>query len=161
MGGYEGLSGANPAAIPRLAFPEATLQPSFFGGIHPCGNALRKAYLCNAATREIESGDVLLFYRSDDVKAVTVIGVAEETIVSNRATEVARFIGKRTVYPFTEIQKLCTKQVLAILFRQSRVLAKILGIETLIGNRIISSAPQSITKINLSSRKWIQTYLAQ
>lgn len=143
-----------------LLFPEATPQTSLFAGAHPCGNALRKAYLCNAGTREIRPGDVLLFYRSEDTKAVTVVGVAEETLIAGQATQIARFVGKRTVYPFAEIEKLCAKEVLAILFRQARVLATPLGFATLIAHEVISAAPQSITKLNLTSRKWIQTYVA-
>lgn len=144
-----------------LLFPEATPQTALFAGAHACGNALRKAYLCNAGTREIRSGDVLLFYRSEDTRAVSVVGVAEETLVSAVATEVARFVGKRTVYPFAEIQKLCAKEVLAILFRQARVLGDPLELEALLANGIVAAPPQSITKLNLASRKWIQTYLAQ
>lgn len=144
-----------------LLFPEATPQTSLFSGTHPCGNALRKAYLCNAGTREIRPGDVLLFYRSEDKRAVTIVGVAEETLVSESANAVARFVGKRTVYPLAEIEKLCSKKVLAILFRQARVLRDPLGLEALIANNIATTAPQSITKLDLTSRKWIQNYLAQ
>ena len=83
----------------------------------------------------------------------------EETLVSNRATEVARFVGKRTVYPFSEIERLCEKDVLAILFRQARVLRQSLGLDKLLRNRIVAAAPQSITKLNLGARKWIHSQL--
>lgn len=144
-----------------LLFPEATAQTSMFAGQHACGNALRKAYLCNASTREIRSGDVLLFYRSEDMQSVTVVGVAEETFVSCRDTEIARFVGKRTVYPLAEIQKLCAKEVLAILFRQAKALRNPPDLQTLIANGIVTAAPQSITKLNLNSKKWIQTYVTR
>lgn len=142
-----------------VLFPEATAQTEFFEGQRACGNALRKAYLCNSGSRELEPGSILAFYRSEDIKAVTVLAVVEDTFVSSRATEVARFVGKRTVYPFTEIEYLCQKEVLAILFRQACILRPTLSLDNLLRNRIIAAAPQSITKLSLAARKWIQTQL--
>jgi hypothetical protein len=124
-----------------------------------CGNALRKAYLCNSGSREIRPGSILAFYRSEDVKALTVLAVTEDTLVSDHATEIARFVGKRTVYPFSEIERLCEKELLAILFRQTRVLEAPLLLDNLLRNKIIAAAPQSITKLSLAARKWIQTQL--
>ncbi len=140
-----------------MLFPEATMQAEFFEGRIPCGNALRKAYLCNSVCREIRPGAILGFYRSEDVRGLTVIGVAEETLVSHDATKVARFVGKRTVYPLREIERLCQHDVLAILFRQSRVLRSPIMLDKLLQNKIIAAAPQSITKMKLAARKWIQT----
>jgi len=140
-----------------VLFPEATSQTQFFEGQRACGNALRKAYLCNSGSREIKPGSILAFYRSEDVKALTVLAVAEDTLVSDRATEIARFVGKRTVYPFSEIERLCQKEVLAILFRQTRILKSPLLLDNLLRNKIIAAAPQSITKLSLPARKWIQT----
>ena len=142
-----------------VLFPEATAQVEFFEGHRPCGNALRKAYLCNSVSRELQPGSILAFYRSEDIQAITVVGVVEETLVSNRATEVARFVGKKTVYPFSEIERLCEKDVLAILFRQARVLRQPFALDKLLRNRIVSAAPQSITKLNLGARKWIHSQL--
>jgi L-amino acid N-acyltransferase YncA len=142
-----------------VLFPEARAQTEFFEGQRACGNALRKAYLCNSGSRELKPGSILAFYRSEDVKGITVLAVIEETLVSNRATEVARFVGKRTVYPFSEIEHLCQKTVLAILFRQTRLLEQPLSLDNLLRNKIIAAAPQSITKLSLSARKWIQTQL--
>ncbi|MBA3961044.1 MAG: GNAT family N-acetyltransferase [Chthoniobacterales bacterium] len=139
-----------------LLFPEGTLQADFFEGRMACGNALRKAYLCNAVCREIKPGAAICFYRSEDVQGVTVIGVAEETLVSRRPTEVARFVGKRTVYPLREIERLCQSEVLAILFRQSRVLRAPITLDKLLESDIIAGAPQSIVKLKLAGRRWIQ-----
>ena len=142
-----------------LLFPEATMQAEFFEGRMPCGNALRKAYLCNAVCREIRPGAVLGFYRSEDVQGLTVLGVAEETIVSSDATKIARFVGKRTVYPLREIERLCERDVLAILFRQSRVRRSPIVLDKLLRNGIIAAAPQSITKVaTITARKWLQAH---
>ncbi len=140
-----------------VLFPEATQQAHFFEGERACGNAFRKAYLCNSVSRELRPGSILAFYRSEDLKAVTVLAVVEDIFVSNKATEIARFVGKRTVYPFVEIQRLCRKPVLAVLFRQTRILGSPLMLDNLLRNKIIAAAPQSITKVSLSARKWIQT----
>jgi hypothetical protein len=140
-----------------ILFPEATEQTQFFEGQRACGNALRKAYLCHSGSRELTPGSILAFYRSEDLKAVTILAVVEDTLVSNQATEIARFVGKRTVYPFVEIEHLCQKEVLAILFRQTRILRSPLPLDNLLRHTIIAAAPQSITKLGLSGRKWIQT----
>jgi ribosomal protein S18 acetylase RimI-like enzyme len=137
-------------------FPEATVQSHFFEGRSACSNALRKAYLCNSVSREIKPGAILVFYRSEDWQTLTVLGVAEETLRSNSATEIARFVGKRTVYPLREIEALCKQPVLAILFRQSRVLADPIKLDKLLQHKIIAAAPQSITKLTVAARKWIQ-----
>jgi hypothetical protein len=49
--------------------------------------------------------------------------------------------------------------VLAILFRQARILQTPIVLDILLRNGIIAAAPQSITKISLSARRWIQTHL--
>ena len=143
-----------------LLFPEATTQATFFEGGMPCGNALRKAYLCNSICREIRPGAILAFYRSGDVQGLTVLGVAEETMASGNATEIARFVGKRTVYPLREIERLCQRDVLAILFRQSRVLSSPIMLDKLLRNEIIAAAPQSITGISkIVARKWLKAQI--
>ena len=86
------------------------------------------------------------------MQSVRVVGVAEETFVSGRDTEIARFVGKRTVYPLAEIRKLCSKEVLAILFRQAKALRNPPDLQTLIANGIVTAAPQSITKLNLNQK---------
>ncbi len=137
-------------------FPEATVQAHFFEGRSACGNALRKAYLCNSVSQEIKPGAILAFYRSEDWQALTVLGVTEETFRSTNPTQIARFVGKRTVYPLQEIERLCKQPVLAILFRQSRILSTPIKLDKLLQNKIIVAAPQSITKLTLAARKWIQ-----
>lgn len=95
----------------RLLFPdgepvEDTLFPATLGlSAQPFGNALRKAYLCNASSRLLRPGDPLLFYRSRDQKAVYVVGVCEDTLVSQEPDEIIATVGRRTVYSLQEIQQ--------------------------------------------------------
>ncbi|MCJ7668098.1 MAG: GNAT family N-acetyltransferase [Anaerolineae bacterium] len=143
----------------RLLFPEAEQQLELMPGRHPFGNSIRKAYLSNAAIRTITPGANLLFYRSEDIRSVTCLGIVESTLVSSSPIEIARYVGKRTVYRFAEIEALCQREVLAILFRQSRILKDTISLEELIANSVLSAAPRSILTVPEGSTAWLQTRL--
>lgn len=143
----------------RMLFPEAENQLSFFPGRHPCGNSIRKAYLSNAAIRKINPGSNLLFYRSEDFQCITALGVVEGTMVSSKPTDIARYVGKRTVYSFKDIAELCKREVLAILFRQSMILKSLLDIDELIRSGFVLKAPQSIMQLPKEATEWLQTRL--
>ena len=80
------------------------------------GNAIRKAYLSNSATGKVRAGDILLFYRSEDERRVTRVGLVEETRVCKTPTEVIDFVGNRTVMPLDRLIEMCHRPVLALLF---------------------------------------------
>jgi hypothetical protein len=125
---YIKLLGAKAYVVPiipryhRLLFPELEDQQSLMPGQDPFGNSIRKAYLCYASMRSIRPGDALLFYRSGDLHSITCAGVAESTLVSANPNELARFVARRTVYSYAEIEGMSGRLVLAILFRLARVL---------------------------------------
>lgn len=112
------------------------------------GNAIKKAYLCHASITKIAPGDILIFYRSDDEKTVSCFGVVEKTIRTDKADEIIRFVGKRTVYSIPEISKMATKPVLAILFRHHLNSPVKLSINQLRELGILRVAPQSIMEID-------------
>ncbi len=114
----------------------------------PFGNAIKKAYLCRAGITRIAAGDILIFYRSDDEKAVGCIGVVEDTLRSSKAEEIIRFVGKRTVYTAKEVASMASKPVLAILFRHHINLLARLNLKELSKRGIVKSAPQTIMEIN-------------
>jgi hypothetical protein len=143
----------------RLLFPEAQRQLGLLVGQHPFGNSIRKAYLCHAATRQIAPGSVLLFYRSDDERAVGCVGVAEETLISDDPATVARFVGQRTVYGYDEIVVMCQRPVLAILFRHARTLDVPLGLGVLEANHVLRAAPRSITSVREEGLAWLRQRL--
>jgi len=143
----------------RLLFPEAEKQLQLMPGMQPFGNSIRKAYLSNAAIRKITPGANLLFYRSQDIHSVTCLGIVEDTLVSSSPIEIARYVGKRTVYRFAEIEALCQREVLAILFRQSRILKDPIPIKDLITNGVLSAAPRSILTVPEGATEWLQTRL--
>ena len=149
----------------EMLFPEAEGQGRlrFDTGQHPCGNAIRKAYLCNSATRQIQPGDMLLFYRSEDDQAVKVIGVVERWTASADPNEIARFVGKRTVYTFPDIRGLCRdgRETLAILFRQVDILKEPIALNTLLELGVLNGHPQQITYTEIEERSWLQERLTE
>jgi hypothetical protein len=141
----------------RILFPEMEKQFELIPGLYPYGNAIRKAYLSNSIIRKIEPGSTLLFYRSEDLQSIAVLGVVEGTLVSSSPVEIARYVGKRTVYMFKEIETMCKKPVLAILFRQARILNNPIPFKELVKNDIIKKAPQSIATIPKEAFQWLQS----
>ncbi|MFD4325061.1 GNAT family N-acetyltransferase [Nocardioides sp. NPDC058538] len=168
------LDGTQPFVVPieprwhRVLFPDAEppddgLFPATLGlSTKPFGNALRKAYLCNAPTRLLRPGDPLLFYRSRDEKAVYVVGVCEDTLVSRNPDEVVAAVGRRTVYSLDEIRALTRLgEVLVVMFRQDRVFRDDpLTIGELQAGRVLRSWPQSITRTRKEGASWLAQRLA-
>ncbi|NTW29225.1 MAG: GNAT family N-acetyltransferase [Coriobacteriia bacterium] len=132
----------------RQLFPE--LEMAALDGCQPCGNSMRKAYLSHSGIRSIEPGAVLLFYRSDDWRAVDVIGVVESTLRSANPDDIARFVGKSTVFDYHSIEQLCTQgELLAVLFRQVVALKPSgrLIYRELVNNGVLRDVPQTIQAI--------------
>lgn len=171
------IPGTRPHLVPieprwhRLLFPDAeparldeeTLFSATVGvETHPFGNALRKAYLCHAATRQLRPGDPLLFYRSRDEQAVFVIGVCESVHRSTKADEIAALVGRRTVYTYAEIQgQVQRNEVLVVLFRQARVLrADPITLDDLIAANAARGWPQTIQEVREEGLGWLQQRLA-
>lgn len=128
-------------------FPEIQQQFRLFGEASS-GNAMLKAYLCNASTRKMTQGDLALFYRSHDHQSVLCIGVVEETLVSQDSTEIRRFVSTRTVYTDQEIVNLCAAgEVLAVLFRFERSLPEPWSLEQLKNNHVLNAPPQSVQHV--------------
>lgn len=147
----------------RLLFPELESQYSFteLYQPHPYGNSILKAYLSLANSRTIQSGSLLYFYRSHDLKALTIVGIAEETLVSQSADEIAAFVGKRTVYSHDQITDMTHREVLAILFRQACAIVPPLTDKELRSAGVWGGPPQSIMRIPTEGKEWIQTRVAR
>jgi L-amino acid N-acyltransferase YncA len=144
----------------RMLFPEyPERRPALFTlDPGPFGNALRKAYLCNSAISTIEPGATLLFYRSEDDRALTVVGVVDRVMRSQDVAELTRFVGQRTVYSESEIRRLASSPVLAMLFRQDRFLRPPASIRELASAGVARRAPQSIMTIRSEeATRWLRT----
>jgi ribosomal protein S18 acetylase RimI-like enzyme len=126
----------------------------------PFGNAIRKAYLSNSPSRQLRAGATILFYRSRAEQAVTSIGVVEDTLVSQDASYLLSFAGQRTVYSFQEIESLCSHgEVVAMLFRQDRLLPTPIPRDELVSQGVVRRAPQSIARVPPEVIPWLTARL--
>lgn len=144
----------------RRIFPDSHAQTSLLSN-EPCGNAIRKAYLCHAPTRLIQPGDALLFlHTGDGPSAVDTVGVVEATLASRDPAEIVSFVRNRTVYSIHEIQELCRKnEVLAVRFRLDRVLQPAWTAEELRSVGIMKRSPQSIAMVPEKGVPWVREQL--
>jgi hypothetical protein len=155
----------------RMLFPDSPVEHTYpqmpLPGLelesenHPSGNALRKAYLCNSNVESLKSGDLLLFYRSRDLKAVTTVGVVESTLRSANPQEILTYVGRRTVYRPDEIVTMCrsVRGVLAILFRQDRFIEPPWPLAELEEYGVLRSWPQTIVTVSEKGCTWIRQQL--
>lgn len=81
------------------------------------GNTIKKAYLCHSRIKSIRKGDIVLFYRSKDRKSIQCMGIVETVLFSKDIDEVLPSIAKRTVYNYSNLQKILGEKTLVILFR--------------------------------------------
>jgi hypothetical protein len=142
----------------NLLFPGTEAQFRF-PDPRPYGNAIRKAYLCHANVREIAAGSLLWFYRSESDQGLVALGVAEGVVRSRDPDEIARAVGKRTVYNLDQIRAMCAKEVLAVLFRQARVFQPPIPAAQLVSGGVFTQPPQSITRIKPEGRAWLRSRL--
>ena len=132
----------------RVLFPESVTTTELFPGRFAFGNGLRKAYLSHSSLHAIEAGDTLFFYRSQKQQGLIAAGVVERVARSTSPEEIARIVGKRTVYSFDEIGAMCERgSVLALLFRQARVLRDHVPTPELERASVFKRPPQSIMQV--------------
>lgn len=137
-------------------FPESAVAPPLFAGQHAFGNAIRKAYLCNSPSRQVAVGDIVAFYRTQRVQGLISLGVVEDVLVSQNAADIAMAVARRSVYSFTEIEQLCTRPVLALLFRQAVVVRPARAPHQLVDARVFKRAPQSILTVAFDGLEWLR-----
>jgi hypothetical protein len=144
----------------RMLFPEHAKQGELFDGVTVFGNSLLKAYLSHARTRRLQPGSLLLFYESGGRSVVRSLGVVEAVERSRDVDTIARFVGARTVYPLSEIQAMCSKPLVAILFRQAAgALSSPLSLDELRQAGVLQGPPQSITHVKAEGVAWIRERL--
>jgi L-amino acid N-acyltransferase YncA len=142
----------------NLLFPETEDQLRLADPL-PYGNAIRKAYLSYANIRDIAPGSLLWFYRSEVDQGLIALGVAERTVRSDNPDEIARSVGKRTVYSLEQIRAMCKKEVLAVLFRQARTIQPPISTAQLVRHGVFTQPPQSITRIRPEGKAWLRSQL--
>lgn len=112
------------------------------------GNTIKKAYLCNSNISSIKPGDILFFYRSEDYKSITSYGIVDQFYIENDLENILKWVSKRTVYTYKEIELMADKNIKIILFRLVMHLDNNIDFKRLKILKVINGAIQSITKID-------------
>jgi GNAT superfamily N-acetyltransferase len=112
------------------------------------GNAIKLAYLCHAQTKRIKPGDVVLFYRTGDEKAITSVGVVDRFEELNDTAQIASLVSRRTVYSIEEIAAMTRPKTKVILFRLVEHLPRSVPYDQLLREDLVSGPIQSIRKIS-------------
>ncbi len=145
-----------------VLFPESAQDKSLFAGEFAFGNAIRKAYLCHSSHRRIEPGDVLAFYRTNPgTRGLIAVGVVEDTLISSDSSIIMRAVARRTVYTAPEVERMCQgRGVLAIRFRQARVIDPTVSYRALKSAGVFTQAPQSIMRISQGGTQWLIDHIS-
>lgn len=138
----------------ELLFPELvenkvqqlTLLPELKDDKIP-GNTIKKVYLCHSPTKSLPPGSLVVFYRSQDEKSVTTVGIVEETFLVKDFSTMIRLIGKRSVYSLEEIRGMLAKETMVIEFRFVKHLRTKMNYQEMIDADILKGPPISITKL--------------
>jgi predicted RNA-binding protein with PUA-like domain len=128
--------------------------PEHFGEFIIEGNTIKKAYISHSRIRRMKPGDLILFYRSEDMQAVTSIGVVESVHTEiDDGNQIVKLAGKRTVFSRDEIDEWVKQPVSVFLFRHHFHLTRPLKIDELTAGQILTAAPRSATEITHESYK--------
>lgn len=119
------------------------------------GNTIKKAYLTQSKIRKLKPADIILFYRSKDLKAITSIGVVDQFIPDIPPDKIMGIIGMRSVYSKEDIER-SIKNRSIILFRHHFHLKESISLDTMKQARILKEAPQSVGEINQDAYGWIK-----
>jgi Acetyltransferase (GNAT) family len=132
----------------QILFPDFARQGQLFSGNSVAGNAIKQAYLCKAATNQVKPGDIVLFYRTVDDKAVTTLGIVERYEVHDNATNIMQIVRRRTVYSQKDIEVMAKTPTKVMLFRLANHFHLPIQYSALTQEGIVSGPIQSITKIS-------------
>ena len=134
-----------------ILFPDWLAPGQALPANHPqrhVGNAIKLAYLSNSQTKLPRPGDVVLFYRSHDQKAITTLGVVERYECMSEADKIARVVSRRTVYTDAQIASMTRDNTKVMLFRLIRHFENPVPFAQLLNYpRIVNGFIQSTTHI--------------
>lgn len=129
----------------------------FSGQFHSEGNAIKKAYLSHAKTRQVESNDVLLFYRTKDHKSVTSIGVCERIDYGlSNADRIEELVGRRSVFSTHEIEEMAESPTTVILFKWHFDLPDPVHYRVLLDQEYLSSSIRTTQQIDHDTYEFIR-----
>ncbi len=154
----------NPYLVPvrtewhSMLFPEAGPQRPLLARQDPCGNAIRKVYLCTARSQQVTEGSVLVFLQTNlpGVSTISAIGVTEQTHTSSDPSDLLSFAGNRTVYAFDQLRSMCQDhEVLAIRFRLDRILNPSWTLNELQTAGLVLQSPQTMQRVREEGVEWL------
>mgnify|MGYP002762670273 CR=1 FL=1 len=122
------------------------------------GNAVRKAYLSHTQIKQIDPGDILLFYRSQDHREVTTLCVCEDTHVRlEDPSKVKRVVGKRSVFSDDQIESMVQESPTTVfMFWWHFNLKNPVGYQELLDKDIINGAIRSTQSVGEAGYKYIK-----
>ena len=123
--------------------------------LNSAGNSIKKAYLCHRNLKDINSGDILLFYQSQNLRGITVLGVVE-SVYTNQTDpqEILKLVSKRTVYSQKEIEDMSKKPTMVILFWYNFYFNNYIKYEDTLSRGLLSGPPMAI--MSLSHNKYLE-----
>lgn len=141
------------------------IQPQFHGILFPdfqdpgrslpqahprrhVGNAIKLAYLCHTPSKQPRPGDIVMFYRSHDARALTTLGIVESYTWTDSSDDIARIVSRRTVYSDRQIEEMARTETKVMLFRLIGHFENPVSYAELQRLRIVTGPIQSITHIN-------------
>lgn len=127
----------------------------FFGEFHTEGNSIKKVYITHSNIRKIHPGDLILFYRSDDTKGITSVGVVESFHPKlENVNEISLLVIRRTVYSQFEIETM-RKPLSVILFTHHFHFPRPVLNREMLDNGILEGPPQVISEVTDEKYNWI------
>jgi hypothetical protein len=143
----------------RILFPDydshADRQITLFRPSNTAGNAIKMAYLCHSQTKGLRPGDVVLFYRSGDERAITSLGIVEDYETLTDAAEIARLVSRRTVYSMQDIEQMARKPTKVMLFRLVRHFNSPPTHDWLLNNHVVNGNIQTIRALGAEAYRTI------
>ena len=127
-------------------------------GIKTEANSIRKAYICNANTKQIDPGSIVLFYSSGEKKAITSLGIVD-AVFNNFANfdEMFNLVQRRTAYKKEELEEVFKSDSLVILFKHYYSFDNYVNYDFLLENEIVKGPIQSAQKIEEEKLEMILT----
>lgn len=149
----------NPKYHTRL-LPDSILnteKPDEFIDSEPYRNAISKVYVSHSSTRGLQSGDILVFYRSGGMYegVVTTLGIVEEVIIPDNVEHLIEICKKRSVLSEKEIKEFWerypNRKPFAINFLYAFSFKKKMTLKNMLDNKILPNM-EHVKTINLISR---------
>lgn len=147
-------------------FPDLHSQLSINLDDNICWNTIKKSYLSKKNNKQIKKWDLVFFYETWTWKwikeknySIISFWIVDDILYTDDEITATLFISKRSVYSLSEIRDITKWGAFIINFRYFDSLKNPINYDTLLLNKILNWAPQSITKLNRESFPFIKKHL--